>query len=283
MKIGVLSDIHGNLQALEAVINELKAQGIEEYIIAGDLVSDCGQPNEVVEYVKRLNPNVIKGNREEYVESYLAGKRSNWDKYDQMGSVVWTANTLTDENREYLKQLPNFKKLDCGDKGVVTVVHGSPFKTSQLVFEQDLTLLASCVDKVKSEVLIMAHTHTPFSLMVEGTLVVNPGAVGVHFNQDYGAEYAILHYEEGRFVASHHVAKYDLKAVKQNMIANGLYEHAPVWCELIYASLVEGFNHSVTFLQSCQDLVNEDGFVPNEIFSTSFEKWLNLQGMGDDK
>lgn len=81
MKIAVLSDIHGNLTAFNAVLNDINKLDIDTFIIAGDHIVDCPQPNEVLEKIKSLNAYVIKGNREDYILNYHKGMCNEWNTH----------------------------------------------------------------------------------------------------------------------------------------------------------------------------------------------------------
>ena len=94
MRIGVLADVHGNLTALQAIIRDLKKQGIDEYIIAGDLIADCAQPNEVLSFIQSLKATVIKGNREDYVLKFLNGEHEEWNQYEQITCYDILVNSL---------------------------------------------------------------------------------------------------------------------------------------------------------------------------------------------
>lgn len=278
MKIGVMADIHGNLKALQAIIRDLKKQGVEDYIIAGDLIADCAEPNEVIQFIQSLNATVIKGNREDYVLSYLSGECDEWDHYEQMASVTWTAKNLTKENIEYLKGLSASCVISCGDYGTISVVHGSPFHISEHLYEdiqQDRLLEA--VLACQTEVLICGHSHRPWKKKLNETLVLNPGAAGVHFNQYSGAEYAILSFEEGEWQASHHVAMYSIEDFKQTMIQSSLYKAAPTWVRLIIQSIESGVNANINFLKTFEATDFENGLINNEIWHRKALEWFESE------
>lgn len=278
MRIGVMADIHGNLNALQAIIRDLKQQGVQQYIIAGDLIADCAQPNEVLDYIKTLNATVIKGNREDYVLSFLNGEHEEWRKYEQMASVVWTANTLTKENIAYIKELSDSCVISFGEYGDISVVHGSPFHISEHLHEDiEQDRLLEAVQVCQSEVLVCGHSHRPWKKKVNQTLVLNPGAAGVHFNEQSGAEYAILSFKEGQWQSSHHIALYSLDLFKQTMFESSLYEISPTWSRLIVQSVEEGVNANINFLRSFSNTDFDDGFIENKIWKQQTLKWFNQE------
>ncbi|MGL4338715.1 MAG: metallophosphoesterase family protein [Turicibacter sp.] len=275
MKFGIIADIHGNFQALQAIIEALREQDVNQYIIAGDLIADCAQPNEVVEFIRELDAYVIKGNREEYIQAYIEGKHPEWDDYKQMASVVWTAKALTSKNYEYLNELPNQLQIELNDLGRITMVHGSPFHTSQHLFgDKEHELLERSVRCVESEVLIVGHSHIPWKKYVESTLVFNPGSAGVHFNGVHEAEYGILTYHDNKWKGKHYTVPYDLDEVANQMVQNGLSDAANTWSRLIIQSLNEGINANILFMEKGREYRDCNGFIPNERFDELSHVWF---------
>lgn len=271
----MIADIHGNLHALKAIIKDLTEAGITEYLIAGDLIADCSQPNEVLDYIKTLNATVIKGNREEYVLSYLNGENQHWINYEQMASVVWTAKVLTKENVEYIRGLSQSHVRSFGSWGRISMVHGSPFHISEHLYEdKEQDRLREAVQACQTEVLVCGHSHRPWKKEIDQTLVLNPGAAGVHFNERSGAEYAVLSFESGKWQANHYVALYSVEDFKQTMMTSSLYDMAPTWAQLIIQSIEEGFNANINFLRSFAASDFNDGLIENAVWEQRAEEWF---------
>ena len=107
VRIAVLADIHGNLQALKAVFSDLRRHRIDRIIVAGDLICDCADSNEVVSMLAACTScAVIAGNREEYLHQFASGMQEHWRSLSQWSSLVWTFDNLVKENRMYLENLP---------------------------------------------------------------------------------------------------------------------------------------------------------------------------------
>ncbi len=275
MKYGVIGDIHGNLYALKAIIRDLKKQGITKYFIAGDLIADCNYPNEVLDYIQTLDAVVIKGNREEYVLNYLDALCPEWDTLKQMSSVVWTAFQLTDENISYLRRLPMMAQVEVNET-LITIVHGSPFDLNEHLYpDHEQERLLEAIQLVQSDVLICAHSHRQWQKRVNETLVLNPGAAGVHFNAESGAEYAILQWTPEGWQVTHKLALYDIKAFKEDMFNSSLHELAPTWAKLIVQSIEEGFNANITFLRKIFKDYEIQGSISNEIWDKASLDWYN--------
>jgi predicted phosphodiesterase len=117
MRYAVISDVHGNLHSLKAVLEDARMNRADKFLLLGDYVQDCSYPNEVIETIRSLTgATVIAGNKDEYMlrlsEEVLLKK--------QMAAARWNLSHLTDENRAYLLSLP--ETLDISDQGIIILL-----------------------------------------------------------------------------------------------------------------------------------------------------------------
>jgi putative phosphoesterase len=277
MKIAVLSDIHGNLIALNAVLSDINKLGINKFIIAGDHIIDCPHHNEVLEKVRNLNGYVIKGNREKYILNYHKGMHKEWIKHKQMEATVWTYNTMDEDNLKYIDQLPEQLNISLPQMDSIRIVHGSPFDISEPLFpDKHPERIESVLKGIKEPVLICGHTHESWSKVVHNKLIVNPGSIGVPFNKNKCAEYAILTWEDNQWIVSHHQVKYDLKELEQTFFESGLFLKCRIWSRLTLQSIKEGKDITTDFLKYAYELAEDNGFnnvklVPNCIWDKAEE------------
>jgi putative phosphoesterase len=280
MKIAVLSDIHGNLTALNAVLNDIKDLGISKYIIAGDHIGDCPEPNEVLEKVKNLKAYVIKGNREEYVLSYHKGRNNEWSQYKQMASVVWTHNAIDKCNIKYIDELPEQLSIPIEQNNSIRVVHGSPFDMREDLFpDQYPERLEKALNSINESVLICGHTHKSWNKMLHNKLVVNPGSVGVHFNKNKCAEYAVLTWNDNGWMVSHQKVEYNLKELEEVFYESGLFKSSRAWSRVTLQSIEKGENTVMLFIKYAYMLAEKEGFtnsklIPNCIWDKAEEFWF---------
>lgn len=281
MKIAVLSDIHGNLNAFNAVLKDINDLGISQYIIAGDHISDCPQPNEVLEIVKSLNAYVIRGNREEYVLNYHKGMHDEWSKYKQMASVVWTYNKLDECNIKYIDELPEQLSISFTHMDDIRIVHGSPFDTREELFpNKHPEKLEKALNGINESVLICGHTHEQWSKEINNKLIVNPGSVGVHFNKNKFAEYAVLTWNYSQWTVSHRQVEYDFKELEEEFLQSGLFQSNSAWSKITLQSMKEGENKVIDFIEYAYKLARKEGFVnsqlvPNCIWDKAEKNWFN--------
>ncbi len=181
MKIAVISDVHGNLPALEAVLDEI---GRARVYHAGDLVGYNPYPAEVIEIFRGKGIRSVMGNHDNAV---LTGNVS-WFNPVAAEAILWTRSQIDDEDRSFLASLP--VRIVEND---FFMVHGSPInELEEYVFPEDRHLIQRYIRLVERDILILGHTHVPFSMKFPEGLVFNPGSVGQPRDGNWRASFAIL-------------------------------------------------------------------------------------------
>lgn len=208
MNFGLISDIHANLPALESVLAELDACGVDRIFNAGDLVCYGPFPNEVIRLLRQRGVMSIYGNRDREVYEFP------W-KHEQYQTNLhplkfrayeWTYNNLTAGNLDYLKSLPERSSIPVNSHRLL-MVHDMPqlrLSTPDSEFEEVATI-------VEEDIIIFGHTHIPFVREAAGKLFVNTGSVGRPGDGDTRAGYALLEVEPGRVVAQMKRVSYDVE------------------------------------------------------------------------
>ena len=201
MKLAILSDIHANLHALQAVWLDLEEQHPEAVYCLGDLVGYGARPNEVVEFIRAHSTPTIMGNYDEGVGFDLedCGCVYQNPDDDRRGhqSLLWTRARTTPAHKEYLRGLPLHLRENLAGREVL-FVHGSPRKINEYVYADRPAATFEHIAKVAGcEVLFFGHTHQPYQKRAGRTLFVNTGSVGKPADGDPRAGYVIA--ELGRF------------------------------------------------------------------------------------
>jgi putative phosphoesterase len=196
MKIAVLSDIHGNMVALEAVLEDLEEQGNADCIVVpGDMFAFGTAPIEVLNTLQQLpNAHFLMGNTDRYLleGTYPAAANGNGWQDKLLLSFPWTAGRLGREGVSFLKTLPPYQIIRDGDWHMLAV-HGSPRSD-----EEGLTVETPAEDiahmRVTSEVgvIVCGHTHVQMDRTINRIRVVNAGSIGIPFDGDPRASYAII-------------------------------------------------------------------------------------------
>lgn len=218
MRLAILSDIHANLPALEAVWADAQQQHPDFTYCLGDLVGYGAQPNEVVEFIRRQQVPTILGNYDEGVGFNLAdcGCVYRDPVEDALGqqSLRWTQQYTTEANKEFLRGLPLQLRLD-NQRPSLLLVHGSPRKINEYLYEDRPAASFERIAKLTgAEILLFGHTHLPYVKRAGGTWFANAGSVGKPKDGDWRAGYLLVDLGlRPRF--SYRRVEYDLPAAAQ--------------------------------------------------------------------
>lgn len=192
MRIAVLSDIHSNLDALESVLSSLDSY--DALFCLGDLVGYGAQPNEVIEQVRTLEPQVLIAGNHDY--AVATGDTSDFAVHAAL-AVEWTRRKINQRNLDYLISLPHSSSLE-QDGLRVAAYHGSPRDPiNEYVFPGTAEfILRSMIELAKADVLLLGHTHVPMETKTASGYLFNPGSVGQPRDGDPRASYAVLNMEK---------------------------------------------------------------------------------------
>jgi putative phosphoesterase len=275
LTIAVISDIHSNLAALEACIDDSRMLGAERYIVLGDIISDWHKPNECLNMVRGLTDLVIAGNREQYMKD-APEMLDYWILYDQYASLLWTYRQLTSRNLTYVRKLPDCLSIATNNY-TIRAVHGSPFSQSELCYKSGgLTPVGEWLEAINEDILLCGHSHEQWKWEKNGKIAVNPGSCGSHFNKRKCAEYAIIELSDTVSVQMRQV-KYNVEQNFRSLMKSDLYEKAYDWVLINYLSMVKGENELGNFLNACEEERRKDEFagagpIPNDIYKRVFEE-----------
>ena len=150
MKYGILSDIHGNLEALEAGLRVLETAGCEQLVCAGDVVGYGPNPNECCQLLREIRCPTVQGNHD---LAAIGAYDIHWFNDAARAALEWTARALTPDNRTFLEENPQVLSLDD-----FTVVHGSLVSPVEQYLE-NLTDVQATFDKMENDLCFVGHTH----------------------------------------------------------------------------------------------------------------------------
>ncbi|NJN92623.1 MAG: metallophosphoesterase family protein [Anaerolineales bacterium] len=229
-QIAVLSDIHGNSVALEAVLTDLENHGrVEAMIILGDLVVFGPDPVGVLALLQKQDHIFhIRGNTDRYlIEKQYPGHPDGQDWQSQvLASFPWTAEQLGPAELQFLTQLPTQQLLSLSQDHTVLAVHGSSrsdednirpnTSDTELATMLNLTPSTSITER-DYQLLLCAHTHIPVDRMLYGRRIVNTGSVGLPFDGKQSASYILIHLQpQGNLDIEFRRVAYDVeKTIKQ--------------------------------------------------------------------
>lgn len=211
MRVAILSDIHGNSIALDAVLRDIEARGgVDAYWLLGDLAAIGHDPLGVLERVARLpGAKLVRGNTDRYL---VTGQRPGptaaacesapalWPaRVEVAGSFSWTQGVVTMGGWvDWLAELPLECRHVLPDGTRVLCVHASPGRDDGQGVHPGVSReeLRSLLDGCGADLVFVGHTHWPMDVQVDGVRVVNVGCVSNAFPPDLRASYVLL--EAGR-------------------------------------------------------------------------------------
>ena len=225
-----VSDIHGNLPALEAAVMDAKARGAGKIVCAGDMTGYGPFPDEVCRFLEERRIPSIIGNYDRKVidvtnqgSSAVAGMKQKKRKI-----LLWTGAHLDVRSRRYLAGLPERLDLRFPSEHRLLVVHGSPISMDDAIYPSITRRgLEVKVGGVRPDVLVCGHTHIPFVKRIGGVLVVNCGSAGHPVDGDPRPAYALVNAEEGamprgRIIRFEYDRNWTIKALEKTSLPKGL-------------------------------------------------------------
>jgi putative phosphoesterase len=232
MRYGIFSDIHSNLEALEAVIKACQKEKIDKYLCLGDLVGYGANPNECVKIISDLASAVVAGNHDWAAIDLFSAELFN---EDAKFAVLWTGRQLSLANRDFLHNLKLVFELEN-----FVLVHGSLDVPQNFNYLLNTDSCQPTFDLMRQDICFVGHTHVPIVFVkdkygkssfqdtdrikiVQGNkYIVNVGAVGQPRDSIPQAAYCIWDTEKQE-VAIKRVA-YDVFRARQKIIDKGLPE-----------------------------------------------------------
>ena len=201
-RIAVLSDLHGNSAATEAVLAAIDAATPDGVYCLGDLVGYGAKPNECITLIRERGIPTIMGNYDDGVgydrDDCGCAYQDPAEAARGQQSLVWTRAVTTRENKSYLRTLRPEIRLEAEGRRL-RLVHGSPRRMNEYLFEdRDARSLTRIAQGADADILIFGHTHMPWVREIEGVLFINDGSAGKPKDGDPRAAWALLTIEYGK-------------------------------------------------------------------------------------
>lgn len=201
IQIAIFSDVHGNLPALNAVLEDIERRGIRQKFCLGDLVDFAPWGNEVIEKIRDLNVPCLMGNHDERIAFDIPivplSKHSEEETNARFIAIDHSKRSMTEENKKFLSQLPFHLKLNykIGNRHWnIQLVHSSLSSNDTYLYEaEDNEVFVNMLEESQSDIVVMGHTHLSFKKSFENKKwAVNCGSVGRSKEENRLASYLIL-------------------------------------------------------------------------------------------
>src|SRR3954470_1942980 len=229
-RIAVLSDVHGNLLALEAVLKEIKKERPDAVLVAGDLVMNGPEPNGTIDALRALEGDgalIVSGNTDIAVGDfdYGAAFPHYQDGVPDTITVAaeWAHDELGDEQLEWLRRLPAARPLRAARDTRVLLVHASRGSQTR-GFDQalDANVVFERAAATDARVICVGHTHLPEVRDLGWKVIVNDGSAGYVFDGDPTASWALVTVGDGEVTAEIRRTPFDVLSVANAISARGL-------------------------------------------------------------
>ena len=230
MKYAIIADIHGNIDAFEVVLNDIRQQQVTHIVCLGDVVGYNARPKECLDIVRSMNIPCVKGNHDEYCSAEDALEGFNPLAAE---AVIWTRNQLTPEDKKWLRDLKYSRMA-----GNFTMVHATLDAPERWGYVFDKLAAAASFPYQNTQLCFFGHTHVPVAFMRDtavrgGTYskfkidpakkyFINVGAVGQPRDNNPKAAYVIYDVPAGTIELRR--LDYDIAAAQQKILEAGLPE-----------------------------------------------------------
>jgi predicted phosphodiesterase len=226
MKLAFISDIHANLEALEAVLADIGKKKADEILCLGDVVGYGANPNECAEIIAKRCKSVLLGNHDAVATNLLTTQHFN---VHAKIAIEWTTGALTPANKAFLAALPVSKTTDA-----ITMVHSTPYEPGMWYYITSLEEAAFNFQFFDTKICLVGHTHIPMIIVLDGEeiyvhpekrisykeredrrLLINIGSVGQPRDRNPESSYGILDTDD-KFFCLHRVS-YDIAKTQAKM------------------------------------------------------------------
>lgn len=245
MKIAVLSDVHGNVPALEAVLEDIRCWGAEEVVVNGDLLNRGPRSLAVLAMLQREQPaaRLLRGNHENWLlHSARHGPQPASPTFEIDRFAHWAVAQLG-EALQGVADWDDHLDLTDLDGGSLHITHGSRLGDRKGIQpECDGDELERKLGDPR-DLFIASHTHRAFTRRFNGTLVINTGSVGQPFDGDQRASYARLQFHRGRWQGEIVRIGYDRERAIADFERSGFLEQGGALTRVIFREFIEARMH----------------------------------------
>jgi hypothetical protein len=254
MRIAIIADIHGNLPALDAVLDRIERLRPDRIVVAGDI--GVGGPDIAACWarVKALGCPMLRGNHERYVFDFgTARAKPEWSS-ERFGPVQWAVAQLDAAARAEMAALPISLRLP--EAPGVLFVHGSPRSDHDLVFPYTTEAeLESKFAGMPERLIVRAHNHYCGVREWRGGRIVTVGSVGLPLDGTLQAQFTLIERgaADGEWRIEHHAVPYDVAAAVRRFRESGYLDAAGPMAELYRREVATAAFHVMPFLAFLRD------------------------------
>jgi predicted phosphodiesterase len=245
MKTVLISDIHGNLVALDAVLGSLEMESYDKIVFLGDLAATGPEPHNVIAKLRAKYSVCVMGNTDEWLLRPLARENPEPEVKVMEDIDLWCASQLTDSDKDFLRSFEHMTRVDIGSGATLLAYHGSPKSNREGIPPAGTASdLEALLLGERAAVMAGGHSHVQMLRRYQDSTLVNPGSVGLPFERDPSTgktrvppwcEYAVVRSEGGRLDISFRRVPIDPGEVSNSVLGSDMphkSEFLETWASL---------------------------------------------------
>ncbi|MCA9865214.1 MAG: metallophosphoesterase family protein [Anaerolineales bacterium] len=241
MQVAVISDIHGNLPALEAVIAHVDAWSPDVVVVGGDIINRGPRSGDCLDLLIGRSGtqgwHLLRGNHEEFVLDCGTPDQSLSGPAYQVKQFAHFALSQVSPHLETLRTLPDVFEKPAPDGALLRIVHASMRSNRDGIYPMSIDADIRRQIAPAPAVFITGHTHRPLIRWVDNTLVVNIGSVGASFDGDRRAGYGRFTWQSDHWAAEIIRVEYDFQRIEDDYVQSGFLENGGPLAQLMLVEL----------------------------------------------
>lgn len=267
MKIGVISDIHANFVALEAMLAHFATENVQALFVLGDMITDCPYPRRTMELLygaaKKMPVTMIRGNREQYIiDQHHDENGFFWKPSSSTGALLYTAKQLGAEYVSFFEALPLSCTVCFGGLPPLTLCHASPVAQRDNLYV-DRDLMRARLEQLPTPYLLGGHSHAQEKQVWAGKTYLNPGSLGLARDGVGGnAQAMLLCGSNGVWSETFISIPYDVETLISAFEESGLNAMSAVMARAIKKTATTGVNY---FILCFNEALRLSGTQPQDI------------------
>lgn len=310
MRFAVISDIHGNLPALETVLEDAGNNNVDNHIFAGDYCLSNPYPNECIQRMRDLKKkHIIRGNEEKYLENLIGKDQTKWTD-GQMQISYYCYRAISTDNLDFLLSMPNILKLTYNDIDL-HIAHSSaefiddcehkewlPLQVAKRYMDKNVTSDSFRADicnyfdnndkfqhifkQLEHGIYIFGHSHIQWSYQSKDgkTILINPGSCGLPLDGVTGSiPYTILDISDtGNITVEEKRIPFDMDEYINILVKSEQFSKANVWSKIIIEELKTSREHLFFFLRFVEQYAEKIGDMRRpfvlETWENAYKLWI---------
>lgn len=263
MRIAVIADIHGNLVAFDAALDYIQTLGVDQLVIAGDVVNGAPGSAECWQLVQSLNCPILLGNHERYVIDYGTERADPlWDT-ERFGPLHWTLDQLSDADRQEIAALP--KTIQLPDFPNLLIVHASARNDIDTILGYTPTdELPGMFPDVSAKWIVRGHNHVCMSRFWEERVIITAGSIGLPLDGRTTAQFLVLDQVQDGWRVQHHAVPYDVDSAVTRFKESGYLDAAGPMARIYMREVATASYTLISFIQKYQSWEDRDEISLND-------------------